>query len=51
MWNKYRHLIIAGVIAAGFAFASFRISPLAAGLSVASVACVVAALKLFKKEI
>jgi len=48
-WLSYRHLIIAAVIAGAFAYASFRISPLACGLSLASVACVVAALKFFKK--
>ena len=49
-WLKYRHVIIAIAVAAGFSFAAYKVSPLAAGLSAASSLCVAVALKLFKKE-
>jgi len=49
-WNKYRHIIIAGVIAAGFIYAAFHVSPLAAGLEAAGIVCSAAALWFFHKE-
>lgn len=48
-WNKYRHVIIAGLIAAGFGYAAYRVSPPACGLLVAALVVVGAAWKFFKK--
>lgn len=48
-WLKYRHVVISGLIAAGFGYAAYRVSPLACGLLVAALVCVGAAWKLFKK--
>ena len=48
-WNKNRHWIIAGLIVAGFGYAAFRISPLAAGLVVGCVVAVAVAVWISKK--
>lgn len=50
IWNKYRHVIIAALIAAIFGYFAYRVSPLACALAVGCGVCVGVALWFFKKE-